>query len=285
MKKFDVAIMGGDKRAACMAPVFLEKGYRVITYGIVKLPIAANIYQAESFREAVESSRILVFGIPFQQNGCLFFQEDVPDIPLTELQRCLRKHQEIFGGVIPENFRRHCEEREIGCYDFMRDEALTVFNAIATAEGAILEALLHKDTNLHCSKVLVLGYGRCGRVLADKLRGLNARVTVCSADPQELALADSMGVDTLLLPRLTQEIFCFEYIFNTIPALILTSACLQAVRCNSLIIDIASNQGGVDYTAAKQHGISACHCLGLPGKYAAYSSAQRLAEYVINKVS
>ena len=285
MKKYDIAIIGGDKRTACMAAVFLKKGYRVITYGTMKIPINSTIYQSDTFREAVENSRILVCGIPFQKNNCLFFQENVPTVTLTELQRCLRKHQEVFGGVIPENFRRHCEEREIGCYDFMRDESLTIFNAIATAEGAILEALLHKDTNLHHSKSLVLGYGRCGRVLADKLRGLSARVTVCCADLQELALADSLGMDTLLLPRLKQEISSFEYIFNTIPAVILAKDCLYCLNSNSLIIDIASNQGGVDYETAKQNNISACHCLGLPGKYAGYSSAERLVEYVIAKIS
>lgn len=285
MKKFDIAIIGGDKRTACMAPVFLEKGYRVITYGTVDLPMNANIYRADTFREAVENAGVLVCGIPFQQNGCLFSQEDMPDIPLTELQRCLRKHQEVFGGVIPENFRRHCEEREIGCYDFMRDETLTIFNAIATAEGAILEALLHKDTNLHHSKSLVLGYGRCGKVLAHKLQGLNARVTICSGDLEELALADSLGMSTLLLPRLGQELHHFEYLFNTIPSVILKDDYLKRLRPDALIIDIASNEGGVDYKAAAQRGISACHCLGLPGKYAGYSSACRLGEYVISKIS
>lgn len=267
-----------------MAHIFSEKGYRVITCGTVKLPMNTHIYRTDDFQETLDSAGILIFGIPLQKDGCVYFEEEMPEITLTELQRCLRKRHKVFGGVIPEDFRRHCEKREIGCYDFMQDEALNIFNAIATAEGAVLEALLHRDTNLHNSACLVLGYGRCGRVLADKLRGLNAKVTVCSADRQELALADSFGMHTLLLSRLKFEIRHFEYIFNTIPALVVKEDCLLNLNGRSLIVDIASNQGGVDYEAAKRHGVPACHCLGLPGKYAGYSSAEKLAEYVITKI-
>lgn len=283
MKKYDIAIIGGDKRTACMAQVFPKKGLRVVTYGIVKTPKDTHA-KASTFQEAVDSAKILVFGIPFQSNGYIFFENNMPPVALTEFQRCLRKHHQVFGGVIPDNFKRLCEKREIGCYDFMTDETLTIFNAIATAEGAIAEALLHRNTNLHHSRCMVLGYGRCGMVLADKLLGLNAHVTVCCEDTKELARADSLGMDTLPLTRLRHEIQNFEYIFNTIPAQILREDSLQAANSEMLIIDIASAPGGVNYEAATRLNIPAFHCSGLPGKYAGQSSAERLAEYVMQKI-
>lgn len=297
MKKFDIAVIGGDKRTACMAEVFWQKGFRVILYGTEPSPPYAKAYteaspcqscpapcQASSFAEAIESAPVLVFGIPFQRDGCLCLSGSVKAVPLSELQRCLRRHQTLFAGIIPKAFRRHCEEREIRCFDFMGDEALTLFNAISTAEGAILEALLHRDTNLHHSSCLVLGYGRCGRVLAQKLLGLHAWVTVCTQCSAELSMAHSLGMNPLPLCRLKEEISHFEYIFNTIPALILNKDCLTKLSCHSLIIDIASGQGGVDYRLAKQLGISARHCLGLPGKYAPRSCAGRLAQYVLDTI-
>lgn len=279
--KFDIAIIGGDKRIACMAPILTEKGYRVACHATVKIP-KENICRLSSIKEAVEGAGIIVCGIPFAKGDCLYAEEPMPPITLVELQRCLRKNQKVFGGVIPEDFRRICEEREIGCYDFMTDEALTIFNAVATAEGAILEALLHQDTNIHCSASLVLGYGRCAKVLADKLKGLSARVSVCSRDCQELALASSLGFDVLPLSKLHREIGGFEYIYNTIPARVLPACILESVSPNALIIDIASNGVGVDYDAAREYSLHALSCPGLPGKYAAQSSARRLAEYVCN---
>ena len=112
-----------------------------------------------------------------------------------------RKCHKIFGGIIPEAFHQECSERGIACYDFMKEESIAVFNAIATAEGAILEALLHKQTNIHQSKTLVLGYGRCGKVLCGKLKGLSAHVTVCANNSLELALAEAFGLDVLPLKK------------------------------------------------------------------------------------
>lgn len=285
MTRFDFAIIGGDQRTACMAPVFAEQGYRTACFNTLRLSNEKNpkIYYASSLKDALESAPVIVAGIPFADGENLFCEEDAPKISIAELQRRLRKRQKVFGGVIPESFRRTCEEREIECYDFMKDEPLTLLNAISTAEGAILEALVHKPSNLHQSATLVLGYGRCGKALADKLKGLSACVTVCSNDEQELALATALGFHTMHASCLAQQINRYEYIFNTIPACVLKKACLKNVRKNAIIIDIASNQSGADYEAARQMNVNILFCPGLPGKYAGQSCAEQLVRYVLKK--
>lgn len=280
MNQYDIVIMGGDRRIACMAPVFSRKGYQVTCYGT---QAAENICTAPSLKEALDASGTVVCGIPFEKDGCLFCESQT-SIPLPELQRCLRKHQKIFGGVIPEDFRRLCEEREIGCYDFMRNEPLTLFNAVATAEGAILEALAHKETVLHKSDCLVLGFGRCGSLIAQRLRGLSAHVTVSAGNPVELSMADSRGFFNLPLGKLKQEISRFDYVFNTIPACFLDEKTLRHVHRDCLIIDIASGRVGVDYKAAEALSLNVLYCPGLPGKYASVSCAEKLAEFVISNI-
>lgn len=284
MKKYDIAVVGGDKRTACMASVLANKGYEVLCYGTLSLPVTEKLYHAATLKEALLKAPVIVCGIPFSKRDCLYFETDLPEIPLTELQRLLRKSHTIFGGVITEDFKRVCAKRNIHCFDFMSEEPLTLYNAIATAEGAILEALLHSSTQLHQSNVLVLGYGRCGRVLAQKLAGLSANVTVCSASPIELATAISLGFRTLPLSELTQNIHQFEYLFNTIPATILTQECLTEMQPDSLIIDIASNRIGVDYEAATLLNRNVLFCPGLPGKYASVSCAEKMAEFVLNNI-
>jgi len=283
MKKYDFAIVGGDKRTAQMATVFTKRGYHVIRYGTVENPIDNKIPTASTLQEAITNAPVIVCGIPFQKDGCLYFEKQLAPIPLTELQRMLRKHHTVFGGVIPEDFRAVCENRTIGCCDFLQAEPLTIMNAVATAEGAILEALLHKDTQLHLSKTLVLGYGRCAKVLADKLKGLSAQVTICSEQSQELAYASALGFRTLPLSELPKKINYFEYIFNTIPALVLTRPCLEKMQPDGLIIDIASNRVGVDYEAADSLQRAAFFCPGLPGKYSCHSCAKQLVEFVLKK--
>ena len=164
----------------------------------------------------------------------------------------------------------------------MKEETIAVFNAVATAEGAIAQAICGKDTNLHGSRALVLGYGRCGRVLCEKLKGLSAHVTVCTRNPEAQAWARAMGMetmDTLSAKREKEKLPLFEYIFNTVPAVILKEEELRKMNREALIIDIASGAGGVDYEAADKFGIKALQCLGLPGRYAAKTSADCLAEF------
>jgi len=284
MKKFDFAIVGGDKRIADMAYVLAKKGYDVICFGIVECTKDEKIQYADNLQDAVSKAPVIICGIPFEKNGGLYFEKENSFTPLTELQRMLRKRHTIFGGVIPEDFRRICEKRNIGCFDFMKEEPLTIYNAIATAEGAILEAFVHKNTQLHQSKTLVLGYGRCGKVLADKLKGLSAKVTVCTEDLRELAAATALGYQVLPLAEIPQHIEGFEYIFNTIPTTVLTKSCLKNMSEDSLVIDIASNRIGVDYEAAALLKRKVLFCPGLPGKYASLSCAGQLTEFVLNKI-
>lgn len=298
MQQYDIALIGGDARIAYMAPCFLEKGYRVICYGTLdvekmrKKDIKENssgsfenpITCAASLKEALEQSACVVGGISLFKDGRVFAQKEMPDLSEEEFFRCLKPDQMVFGGVIPVRFKELCRERNILCYDFMKDEPLAVFNAVATAEGAVLEALQNKETNIHGSRTLVLGYGRCGKVLAEKLKGLGAKVTVCSRCQVELACAEAFGFSVLPIGELEDEIHRFEYIYNTIPAVLLRKNLLTRMRRDVLIIDIASGEGGVDYVWAKRLGLQALHCLGLPGKYAPKISAKGLVDFVIRKM-
>lgn len=287
MEPYDIALLGGDARTGHMHSYLSEKGYKVICYGTEKFSgeDENQIQYAENWREAIEKSRCLVGGIPLFKEGKLFSSQEVPVMTAEDLCKCMKKQQFLFGGVLPENFREECRKAEIQCYDFMEDEPLAVFNAIATAEGAILEALRNQDTNIHGSESLVLGYGRCGRVLAEKLKGLGAKVTVCSRCATELACADTFGMEILPLQQLKSTIARYEYVYNTVPALLLSGEILKQMKKEVLIIDIASGAGGVDFAAAKETGLHALHCTGLPGKYAPKISAKGLAGFVMRTMS
>lgn len=290
MKNIDIAVIGGDRRTACMAQMFTEKGRRVVCYGTVLEETAKDlsnteIHQAKTLRQAVENTPVIVCGLPLEYEGNLYLSNRTLPIATGELQRCLRKGQKIFAGMIPDDFKKKCEERQILCYDFMKEEPLCLFQAIATAEGAIAETLLHTGRLIHHSNILVLGYGRCGKTLAEKLSGLKAFVTVSSKDPAELALAESLGKNVLPLLSLPSYLSSFDFIYNTIPACILDRSMLSMVRPDVCIVDIASKRIGVDYEACEALHLNAVYCPHLPGKYASASCAQRLTDFVIKKTN
>lgn len=285
-KQYDLALIGGDDRIAYMAPFFIEKGYRVICYGTKQLEehTINPAKFAKTFSEAVEESKYIVGGVPLFKKGKLFGGDTIQEISEENFYHCLESNQVVFGGVIPRQFEMICREKNVTCYDFLKDEALAIFNAIATAEGTILETIKNSKTNLHGSKTLVLGFGRCAKILCDKLKGMGAKVTVCVRNKEQLAYAKAYGYAGMNLVNLSEQIGDYEYIFNTIPAKVLGQNQLGNMRRDVIVIDIASGEGGTDFLCAKRMGIRAMQCLGLPGKYAPKGSAEGLVQYVISKM-
>ena len=59
-------------------------------------------------------------------------------------------------------------------------EKFTVLNIIPTVEGAIQVAMQETKRTLHGSNVLILGFGRIGKLLSKSLVGLGVNVS-CEA--------------------------------------------------------------------------------------------------------
>lgn len=286
MAAIRIAMIGGDMRLAYMVPILAGKGCLLTCYGTEPIPEKSGVsYRfAGSLQEALEDADAVVCGIPFSKKGRVYSGGAIPDMEMSCFCAHLKRGQRLFGGVMPQTVKEECEKRQIVFYDFMEDEPLAVFNAVATAEGCILTALKKQPTNLHGSRAVVAGYGRCGRVLADKLKGLSVKVTVCARKPEQLACAEAAGMETLTFGSLPQEAGKYEYIFNTVPSTVITEEVLKKLSPSALVVDIASGSGGVDYEAAKKLGVRALLCPGLPGKYAPKASAAGMAEFVLRKM-
>lgn len=281
MKCFHIAIIGGDKRLVYMVPRFLKQGYKVLCYATENTSGYKEIPYAGSLREAVEQADVVAAGIPLVKGDRIFSKGDFPDLELENFLSLLQEGQSLFAGVIPQNVQAHCEKQGIGWYDFMDCEPLAVFNAIATAEGAVLEAVKNQPTNLHGSKTLILGYGRCAKVLGAKLKALDAQVSICCRNKEAQGWAEASGHKVISFDQLEQEISDFEYIYNTVPAIVLQGDVLKKIRKDAIVLELASQSGGIDQEAAQMEEIRVVHCPGLPGKYAPKVSGEKLAEFVI----
>ncbi|MGN0624061.1 MAG: dipicolinate synthase subunit DpsA, partial [Oscillospiraceae bacterium] len=74
----------------------------------------------------------------------------------------------------------------------------------------------------------------------------------------------------------------YELIINTVPSMVLDSQMLAAVAKDTIIIDLASKPGGVDFKAAAKMNRRAIHALSLPGKVAPITSGEIISEVVKN---
>lgn len=192
----------------------------------------------------------------------------------------LQKGQIVYGCNFPSDILDECDDRGIHFIDYMKVEGVASRNAVATAEGAIAEALQGACVSIHGSKVLVTGYGCCGEILAEKLLALKAEVTVMERKSEKRARAKGHGCKAVSFDVPSEALTEFDYIFNTVPAPVLTENKLSFVKRDVRIVDIASAPGGVDFDFCQKKGIHAKLCLGIPGKYAPKSSAGILVEVI-----
>ena len=163
-----------------------------------------------------------------------------------------------------------CALRGYRCIDFLKDEAYLCRNAYITAECALDVAMpLMGRTFRHCP-VLIVGWGRIGKCLAQLLKDLGARVTLGVRDSRQAEILKVLGYDALLMHQVPGELGRFRLIYNTVPAPVLSRGDLSLCREDCVKIELASGNGleGEDIVIAR----------GLPGIHMPESSGRLIAE-------
>ena len=187
----------------------------------------------------------------------------------------------IAGSILPEVYELANDEY-IEIVDIMRREELAVLNTIATAEGTIQLAIENTNKILHGSEVLILGFGRIGKVLARKMAGLAVKVTCAARKDEDLAWIQAYGHKATNINKLGENLKQFDVIINTVPHMILSEEKLKYVKKDCLLIDLASNPGGIDKKAVKEQKLKFVWALSLPGKVAPTTSAEFIKETIYN---
>lgn len=270
-KEWKVAVIGGDKRSEYMVQFLQEFGYVVMS--CVMIPS-----EPEEVAKIVKWADVLVGPTPFSRDGVEVYHEKGGNILLEDFARWMRAGQILFGGNISPMIRQEAEKKRVQYHDFMAMDEVARDNSVATAEGAIAEAITASDINLNQSNCLVLGFGRCGKAIYERLEALGAKCSIGLRNAVQKELPTDGEIFSL--EDLPAHISEFDFIFNTIPAKVLDRDCVEKVRKDCIIIDIASKPGGTDFEACRERGIYANLSLGIPGRYAPKTSAQILVNAI-----
>lgn len=279
------AVVGGDLRIIKLVNMLAADGNIVYAYGVEKaeeLKNNSNIIICDKLTEAVKKSNIIIGPIPFSSNG-----KDINSpfsnnqISIRELMHVINAKTLIAGSINPEVYDLANDEY-IEIIDIMKREELSVLNTISTAEGAIEIIIANTNKIVHGSKILILGFGRIGKVLARKLTGLSAQVTCAARKDEDLAWIKAYGYNKTNILLMKENLAEYDVIVNTVPHLILTEERLKYVKEDCLLVDLASNPGGIDKKAAKDKNLKLIWALALPGKVAPVTTAEFIKETVYN---
>ncbi len=278
LSRINFAIFGGDYRYKYLYELLKSDGYGVKVYDNI------NVSESEILADkALCDADVLITPIPFSKDNKNVIL-NTTSINIDDLINMINHNsiKTVIGGVINSDIRKKFNTAGITIYDFFSFEEVAIKNAIPTAEGAIMTAMQESDKTLFGSRVLVMGYGRCGKILSSTLKGIGANVSVTYRKQSDKAYIDAGGMQSVNIKEIISFVNYYDFIFNTIPAKIIDKEILKRISKEAIIIDLAQAPGGVDYSYAKKLNIKSLYCPGMPGRTAPYTAADILKNIVVN---
>ncbi len=260
MKK--VTFIGGDVRSRIAAVKLKESGFFVETLGL---------YNGE--KGIIEDSDALIFPVPTTRDKKTVFA------PFSQEEICLEK---IEKRISPKQLLLTCNYnfQNKNCIDYGKSDGFALLNAVPTAEAAISLAIENTDFTLWQSDVLIIGFGRVGKILADRLYKMGANVTITARKQADFGLAEALNYNFIHTKDISHHLGRYSVIFNTLDFTVIDEAGMK--KCSApLLIDLSS-KGGFDPRLAEQEGKKAIVAPGLPGKTAPITAGNILAKTLID---
>ncbi|MDD6735935.1 MAG: dipicolinate synthase subunit DpsA [Clostridiales bacterium] len=272
--KSTIYVIGGDLRQITVADLLKKEGFDVYSVGL-----SENNFDLCCLRNA----DYIVLPIPVSYDN-VYINAPLSKmrISVSEVLDSISENCFVFGACISDEISSELVHRKIAFADYYKREELIIKNAIPTAEGAIEIALSEMPVTLFESRVLITGYGRVGKVLAERMAALGADVTVSARKCSDFAWINERGFRAIHTNELIESVDKFDLIVNTIPAVVLTEEVLEKVSGDTLVIDLASKPGGVDFNTAKRLGKNVIWALSIPGKSAPITSGRIIKETIMN---
>lgn len=261
-------IIGGDDRSFYTAQALLEAGCSIGTFGVPHM---------QDTEPNLPLDRVV---LPFPSFSGGAIRAQAP-IPLATLLPFLHKTSRIYGGLLGAQ-KEALSAIGAEVIDLYDAEPLTTENAVPTVEGALALAISHSPMTLHGSACLVIGAGRIGFLLAQALQKLGAHVTLSSRKTGQQAMTEALGMRSDETGVYRHGLSCYDFLFNTVPAQVLTTAQLAELPKNCLLTELASHSG-FSMEECKQLGLQALSAGGLPGKYAPKTAGLSYAKQILER--
>lgn len=282
MQKPKYLIIGGDMRSVYLADLLKKEYHRVEIYGFDK---KTGLSRNTTLSQMMTGAGIIICGIPFASAGGLVnmpFSED--SLPVHTLLDMIPVDALFVAGKIEQDARKILESRGIQYVDLLDREEMAVLNAIPAAEGAVEKIINATSRTIHNSKILILGFGRIGKVLAGILSGFGADVWVEARKYSDLSWIEACGYKPVHLRDMERYVTDMHVIVNTVPHLLITADILDKIRPDCYLLDLASKPGGIDFEHAKKLGFKTDWALSLPGKVAPVTAAEIIKKTIDNVI-
>lgn len=155
-----------------------------------------------------------------------------------DLVKRIHENTVIFGGNL-----KHPVFHRFTCIDLLQDSQYLAENAEITADRAIIRLGAHLPVTISGCPILVIGWGRIGKCLAQKLKALNADITVAARKETDRATLCSLGYQTIDTADLQKSLPNYRVIINTAPFPMITERDRRSCHPECVFLDLASTPG------------------------------------------
>lgn len=276
MKDNTFLILGGDNRSLYLGEYLENQGFKVCYY-------AFNHTECyNSLEEAMNSSDVIVLPLPFTKdrltlNAPLFDDKVV----ISDIVALLSNKKMVFGGQLPKSFCEELESRDCPYCDYFLLDELAIYNAVPTAEGVVQVLIEELPITIHGMKCGILGYGRVGKVLANTLSSLGAKVTVFARKQSAFAEIYASSMEYKHFDVLSTENNDFDVVINTVPVKVLGDAQLSKLNPDCILVEVASAPFGIDFQSAKEKAFKVIKAGSLPGKVAPKTAGEIIGRSIL----
>ena len=266
------ALMGGDDRIVRLCGLLRADGHQVRPYALEQalpdcVPDAAT---------ALAGADCVLLPLPCERDGGLNAPYGAGSYDFQSLLAAAPAGTLVCAGKAGEALRSVCRRQKLALNDYFLREDFSLQNAALTAEGA-LGLLLQGENALGGSRVLIVGFGRIGRLLAIKLRALGVCVTVAARKSEDRVLARALGCRAIRLEQATAE--PWDAVVNTVPAQLFDARAIEDFG-GARLVELASPPYGFDFDGAGVLGKPIQLAAGLPGKTAPTAAAAAIRDTV-----
>lgn len=272
-------VLGGDRRQIYLARSIASDGYPVYISCLGEGEETSGL-RTLSLREISETCGIILLPLPVTRDGqslnAPFCEERVE---LNDSFASLFLEKDVYGGMMEKLYASSEVWGSVRSFDYYAREELMVGNAFLTAEGAVGLAIQAYEGALNGSSCLVTGFGRIGKALCVALKGLGAKVDCCARKASDLTAIRAIGCEPLQYRQVARA---YDMVFNTVPAKVLTAPILSRQRKDTMLVELASQPGGIDLEAAQRLGLRVINAPSVPGRMSPKTSGELIKEAVYN---
>lgn len=260
MKGEKFLVVGKDKKMCACRDRIISKGYR------------CECTDKQEVLSVIPDYRYIILPLPTLCDGFITGTK----IEIKAFISALTDKQTVFFGNISDSIF------PLTAYSYYYNEAFLCANSCLTAQGVLRLILENVERDINLLSVAVLGYGRCGKEICRYLRNSGFSVTSFSRRTQTRLQAESNGVLSDDIKNITEKLYGFDIIVNTVPSNIIDKNSLAKFNDNSLYIETASKPFGFDVSEIDSCSFRYVSASGLPGRFTPISAGENIADTVLD---